>query len=73
MERKSLPGDGTDTSNWYTAQVSTGFDSSTPYGTPGVENVQDDTAPTIPSYFPGDDALLPHSSPVISIDYTDNV
>ena len=73
MERIALAGDGRITSNWYTAQVSTGFDTSTPYGTPGVVNVQDITAPTISSYFPGDDTLLPHSTPTISIDYSDNV
>jgi hypothetical protein len=34
MERKINPGDGTISTNWYTAETSTGFDNITIKGTP---------------------------------------
>jgi hypothetical protein len=58
MERRNPPGLGTLSNSWYTAIVSSGFDTMTPTGTPGTQNVEDNTAPTFVSSSPENNQLL---------------
>lgn len=72
MERRNPAGDGTLGANWYIAQASVGFDGgSTAKGTPGSENVFDATSPTISSYSPENNTLLPTSPSTIVFAFSD--
>ncbi len=70
MERKINPGDGSLSASWYTAETSTGFDNVTIKGTPGIANVFDGLSPSIDSYFPAQNILLP-TAWHIRFDYSD--
>ena len=70
MERKINPGDGSLSASWYTAETSTGFDNVSIKGTPGIENVFDGLSPSIDSYFPTQNILLP-TAWHIRFDYSD--
>jgi hypothetical protein len=70
MERKINPGDGSLSTSWYTAETSTWFDNTTIKGTPGIANVFDWLAPSIDSYFPAQNILLP-TAWHIRFDYSD--
>ena len=71
MERKINPGDGSLSASWYTAETSTWFDNIIIKGTPGIANVFDWLAPSIDSYFPTQNILLP-TAWHIRFDYSDS-
>ena len=73
IERQNNPWDWSLTSSWYQSQSSVWFDDSIPFWTPWSVNVFDTTAPTINSYFPSDNDLLPMWDFNLSFDYTENV
>ncbi|HRI36218.1 MAG TPA: hypothetical protein PK765_04025 [bacterium] len=70
MERRPYPGDGTDSSDWYTGQARTLFDTGTPQGTPGAENVYDVVLPSITTSL-SDGTLFAHGTLVLRYAYTD--
>jgi hypothetical protein len=70
MERKINPWDGSLSASWYTAETSTWFDNNTISWTPGIANVFDWLAPSIDSYFPDQNELLPIAWH-IRFDYSD--
>jgi hypothetical protein len=72
MERKDNIWDWILSANWYTAQDSVGFDNSLSLWTPWTINKFDSIAPTINSYTPNDNSLLPLGSLDIELNYTDN-
>lgn len=71
-ERVSSIWDGLTDSNWYIAQTSNWFTNTAILWTPKSDNVFDATAPTISSYFPSDNTLLPMWSFDLSFDYADD-
>lgn len=60
MERLSSVGNGALATNWYSAQTSVGFDTTTPKGTPKSVNVYDAVSPTITASTPTTEDLFPH-------------
>lgn len=74
MERKSSPGNGLSTSDWYTAQTSGSFfDVAGPRGTPRSANIFDAVAPTITQSSIPDSQILPSGNYTQTYAYTDDV
>lgn len=73
MERRNPPGLGTLANSWYTSIVSSWFDTMTPTGTPGAQNVEDNIAPWFVSSTPENNQLLGVKSFDFEINFEENV
>lgn len=74
MERSASPGDGLQSSRWYSAKYPGLFESASARGTPGQANVSDANAPTVTLGAPTDSSIIPVGTGVtVSYTYTDDI